>query len=103
MMRGEDVNLDLNNPKMRVVVPAGKRKRGLVMSGCGTCNRKSIMMYGDKSRYLQEQLTIRCRRSGAVYSISEGEGGEAEEIAISRPRMPQLVPSGASGNGEGAS
>ena len=97
VMKGEDVNLDLNYPKMRVMVPAAKQERWLVTSGCGTCDGKSIMMYEDESRYLQEHLPFRCRHSETVSGISEAEGGEAEETAT---RMPQLVARGVSGNGD---
>ena len=47
----EDVNLDINNPRDREVVPAEQRKRWLVTSSCSPRNGRSIMTYKDKARY----------------------------------------------------
>ena len=61
MLRGEDPQLDLNNPWMKV--PTGDRECWKLTFACATWDSMCIMTYECELRYLKEQSPFRCKHN----------------------------------------
>ena len=77
-MRGEDPQLDLNSPRMRVEVPSGKQERWKLASKCKSCNNKYVMVYEEESRYLKEQTPFRCKHN--KLKLDKGKESEMSRL-----------------------
>ena len=89
-MRGEDPQLDLNSPRMRVEVPSGKQERWKLASKCKSCNNKYVMVYEEESRYLKEQTLFRCKHNKVISNLKIEQGEESEMLATLRPKIARI-------------
>ena len=82
---------------------SGQHKSWLDTSAGGAWDGRRIMAYRGESWYLLEQVPFKCKHNEVISSQEQKGGEETEEMAITWPRLPQVLKTGADMVGEGAS
>ena len=84
MRRSKDLQLDLNNPRMKV--PTDDRECWNITSACTACDGLRIMLYECELRYQKEQSPFRCKHNELMSNLKCKQGGDPEIIPARDPK-----------------
>ena len=61
VIRGKDTQLDLNDPRVKVVQTSGQRTVSLMESPCKECDGIMIVLYQQELKDLKKRSTFKCK------------------------------------------
>ena len=89
-IRGEDNQLDLNDPRVRVVQSSGQHTASLIKSPCKECYKNIVSLYQEELKDLKRQSTFICKHGVRLTALSNRYKMAKKEPTVPRPGIERL-------------